>query len=100
MSAPISIETAIMLMADIYKFSCVGGNAHIVTDDGNVEDEHIRWCLDVALIENMHEAGADQLLAERAALEYLLTIPLEDRESAYELLWDRHEPACAAKGEG
>lgn len=30
----------------------VGGNLHIVLDDGNVEDSHVRFCLDRA-----HEAG-------------------------------------------
>jgi len=27
-------------------YSCVGGALHIVLDDGNIEDDNIKWCLD------------------------------------------------------
>ena len=36
----------------IYKnYSCVGGALHIVLDDGNIENEHIRWCLNNSICE-------------------------------------------------
>jgi len=55
------------LVDAVYEFSGVGGNAHIVTDDVNLEDENIRWCLDVAIPENINNASDEQLSAEKSA---------------------------------
>jgi hypothetical protein len=29
--------------------NAAGGKLHIVLDDGNIKDEHIKWCIDYAL---------------------------------------------------
>ena len=77
------------------------GPAHIVVDDLNLEDEHIRWCLgltkaalshnpldlqepaeDVALMDEMVWYGdhaPDELRATVAVLEALLAIPEAER---------------------
>ena len=78
-------KAAAALVAKVYEFSCVGGNAHIVVDDWNLEDDHIRWCLDEALKTNVHEADAEQLAAERACLEALLALTDDERASAMAL---------------
>ena len=38
-------ERTIELIKEIYKFYPSGGALHIVLDDGNFEDHHIKWCL-------------------------------------------------------
>lgn len=68
------------LVQRIYEFSCVGGNAHIVTDDWNLEDHNIDWCLNNT--ENIHEAGPEQLAAERECLLFLRGMTMDERYSA------------------
>lgn len=78
-------KTAAALVAKVYEYSLVGGNAHIVVDDWNLEDDNIRWCLDTALAENVHEADDEQLAAERVCLEALLALTPPERASAMAL---------------
>lgn len=78
-------RTAAELVRKVYEFSPVGGNCHIVTDDWNLEDENIRWCLDTALVANHAKAAADQIAAERACLEALLNLTEAGRASALAL---------------
>lgn len=78
-------RAAAALVAKVYEFSMVGGNAHIVVDDWNLEDHNIRWCLDTALVENFHEASDEQLSAERGCLEALLALNPAERASAMAL---------------
>lgn len=78
-------QAAAALVAKVYEFSMVGGNAHIVVDDWNLEDSHIRWCLDTALTENAHEAGKEQIAAEKACLEALLALNPAERASVMAL---------------
>lgn len=33
------------------KYSCVGGELHLVLDNFNIEDHHIQWCLDNSIVE-------------------------------------------------
>lgn len=66
----------------VFECSCVGGNAHIVVDDWNVDDEAINYCLRDSLPLNIHEADAEQLAVEREALERLLALTYEERLSA------------------
>lgn len=75
-------KEAAALVNRVYDFSIVGGNAHIVVDDWNLEDNNIRWCLDTALTENHHEACTEQLIAERDCLEALLALSENERASA------------------
>lgn len=78
-------QAAAALVARVYEFSMSGGNAHIVVDDWNLEDSDIRWCLDTALVENVHKASDEQLAAERACLEALLALNPDERASAMAL---------------
>ena len=45
LTEPLYQET-IELIKEIYKKHPVGGELHIVLDDGNVENHHIQWCID------------------------------------------------------
>jgi len=38
-------------------YNCVGGELHLVLDNGNIEDDNIQWCLDnsIAKITNEDE---------------------------------------------
>ncbi len=53
----------------------VGGHLHIVLDDGNVEDHHVQWYLDLAKEEGCHTC---ETLATR-----LLELSEEERQSLY-----------------
>ena len=37
------------------KYNCVGGELHIVLDDGNIEDSNINWCLNNSIIKISNE---------------------------------------------
>lgn len=66
----------------VYEYSSVGGNAHIVLDDWNLDDHNIRWCIDVAIAENSDGDPDEQLAVEREALERLLALTHGERVSA------------------
>lgn len=70
------------LVQAIYDWSGVGGNAHVVVDDWNLDDENIDYCLNKGLEANVHEAGEEQLAVERAALLALKELTLDERHSA------------------
>lgn len=40
-----SVSLAVTLLRRLDELEPVGGVAHIVADDWNLEDEHIAWCL-------------------------------------------------------
>ena len=67
------------LIDTIYTYSGVGSNCHIVLDDYNVEDDSIRWVLDDAISENLHESTDHQLTVERECMELLLILPVAAR---------------------
>jgi hypothetical protein len=70
------LKSAIRL---VYSYSGVGGGLHIVLDDGNVEDHHIKWCIEEAI---PTYPWADTI-GQRACMEcarLLLETPLEDRK--------------------
>lgn len=74
------------LAAKVYEFSAVGGNAHIVLDDWNIEDGHIRWCLDNALPENFHESSEAEIAATRECLDAFAAMSIPERASALAIL--------------
>ena len=49
-----TIPEVIPLVQDIYARNGVGCCLHIVVDDGNVQDSHVRFCLEQA-VEQGHE---------------------------------------------
>lgn len=47
---------------EVYANHGAGGNLHIVLDDENIEDEHIRFCLDLPDITPQEKECAEMLL--------------------------------------
>jgi hypothetical protein len=62
-------EIAAELMRKLYEIdgNSVGGNCHIVTDDGNIESENIDYCIESA-IKNSLDLSIE---ARKASLEFL-----------------------------
>jgi hypothetical protein len=79
------VRLAAKLIADVYEFSCVGGNLHIAIDDWNLDDEDLDFCHDAIRKIDVHEAPPDQLNAEWAALIALRDLTEEGRASALAL---------------
>lgn len=77
-----STVAAAAAISKVFEYSCVGGNAHVVIDDWNVEDWNINAALRDWLPENVHDADDAQLEAEREALERLLALSYDERVSA------------------
>ena len=57
------------VIAQIYARNGVGGALHIVLDDGNTEDHHIKWC-----IENMHDYPEEEQRLYLRCAELLMLI--------------------------
>lgn len=79
------IEKAKRLIKDVYSIhDCItGGYAHIVLDDGNLSDSNINFCIQLA--ENKEYGGhisEEGRLACLECLKFLLTLSVEDRETA------------------
>ena len=67
----------------LYSIDPVGGLLHIVTDDDNVEDYHIKWCLDECYKHpEREEAEIGKLLCTE-----LLKLPIEQRRLVVQLWW-------------
>ena len=79
------------VIAQIYKINGVGGALHIVLDDGNTEDDNIKWC-----IENMHDYPEEeqQLYFRCADLLLLIKNPrsrYRKIEKAFDKIYGRGE---------
>ena len=59
---------------------CTGGLLHIVTDDGNLEDCHIKWCLEEC---EKHPEREESEIGKLICKE-LLNLPMEQRRLVYE----------------
>jgi len=55
------------------------GPAHIVWEDGNMEDHHIQWCLD-HFDKYVRDFSDEEMAPVRRSLEQLLEVPELDRE--------------------
>lgn len=73
---------AAKLIEEVFEYSDVGGNAHVVIDDWNVSNDTIDWCLNVGIPGNVHEAGIEQLAIEYKCLQFLLELNYDERVSA------------------
>ncbi len=62
-------DETILLIKEIYKIDEAGGALHIVLDDGNIENHHIRWCLENS-IEKIKDIK-EKLLFEKCAKNLL-----------------------------
>lgn len=67
------LKTAIVA---VYGCSSVGGALHIVLDDENIEDHHIRWCVDECIPKEPEDTQA----IYRECARLLLETPLKLRE--------------------
>lgn len=89
------IRRASELCRQLYEFSCVGGNCHIVTDDWNLEDHHIAFCVDQVAAGGWfdertgetHNDDPAQLAVEKELLNLLLPMSIAERASAL-AMWD------------
>lgn len=43
-----TVPEVLPLVRGYYSKNPVGGNLHVVLDDGNVDDSHVRFCIDQA----------------------------------------------------
>ena len=68
-----------VLMNAIYLRARAGGALHIVLDDGNTEDEFIKWCMENSIAELVGKREHD--IYYRCA-ELLLAMPERDRLDA------------------
>jgi hypothetical protein len=77
------VEEVITLINKLYKTESAGGMLHVVVDDGNLEDEHIEWCIDYCnLPENVDRL--DKNLCLHIAYK-MLELTYEQRVTAYYL---------------
>lgn len=76
------VLAVVSLIEYIYSYSDTGGNAHVILDDWNLEDEYIMRCIDVALVENIYESSKTQLEIEKQCLEKFLSLSMDERASA------------------
>lgn len=81
------IKAVAQMIVDIYKFAPGGGLVHIVTDDGNVEDENLKWCLDVAIPENHFAFTTEQVELQRQFLLAMQKLTEDERYAAVDLAW-------------
>jgi hypothetical protein len=76
----VSAREVILAVAEVYKFSAVGGNLHIAIDDLNLNDDALDSC-ERTIAENLHEASAEQLQAEKHCLSLLRQLTESERET-------------------
>ena len=84
------VARCVELLAIVYRESCVGGNCHIVSDDGNLWDDSIQWCLDNSIRHNEHQMSEQGNLAAKQAMELMLTLSMRSRGRVY----DRYNEYC------
>lgn len=84
-----SVLRAAKLIEQVYEFSCVGGNLHIVLDDWNIEDNNVEFCIR-AITENKFNNTPEQLAIENECALLLRGMRMEERCSAlglYDKFW-------------
>lgn len=60
-----------------------GGSLHIVLDDGNIQKEHVKWCLERAQAHGDEEG------------ERLAKLLLEASETQRQKLWENYSSYCS-----
>ena len=75
------VEIVVSLIKELYKSELAGGMLHIIVDDGNVEDEHIKWCIDYCNQAENNERSDKALCLEIA--NKMLHLNYEQRILAY-----------------
>jgi hypothetical protein len=74
------------LVKQLYEFTGAGGNCHIVTDDWNLEDHSIEFCLNEVsnggfADEYGYIDSPEQLKVEREILDLMKSMSLDERAS-------------------
>jgi len=82
----VNLEKLCELIQNYYIYNSVGGNLHIVLDDGNLEDHHIEYCLKTLVSEKKDEEA-------KVIGESLLNIPYDTRKKLYSNSWEYKDPA-------
>ncbi len=72
-----AVIDAVNSIEDLYKEHALGGRLHIVTDDWNVEDEHLEWC---------KEQGLNDI--EQRCFQLLKPLCIKERASAL-AIWEK-----------
>lgn len=70
-----TIDSVLKKAREFYEYYPTGGNLHIVLDDGNIEEDHVRWCVDLA--NNEKDLAAADLGMD------LLCLTANDRHTVY-----------------
>jgi hypothetical protein len=83
---PVTKELVLELASKWYDKFGVGGFLHIVLDDGNLEDDDIKWCIKKGwkLAVFKEHLTTDDRWEGVALGEALLELSMEDREWIYE----------------
>ena len=76
------------LLRALYDRHAAGGWAHIVTDDWNIEDEHIVWCLENAMPDGW---PLDAWTLADPVLHAMKALTMDERASALALFWGMWE---------
>lgn len=87
------MEEVLGLITELYSTDSggVGGYGHIVFDDGNLEDEHVKWCIQEAKKGEDIDYSEETRLASLKALEATLLLSETERHQVYNLFWNDSE---------
>jgi hypothetical protein len=85
-----NIDRAVSLTNELYKYHPCGGPLHIVTDDGNLENDNIRYCWDeLFLIRPTCAYARETRELGREILKLLARMNYADRIRYYSKLWNQ-----------
>lgn len=84
---PIEQLRVLSLWHDLYSWAPTGGFMHFVTDDGNLDDEDIQWCLDKCLRMERDDVTVEEAVVGSSLALSLLAVSREDREMIYANYW-------------
>lgn len=76
--AAAAIERAVELIRTVYLTESAGGPLHIVTDDGNIDDHHVKWAAD-HLDSLLCELDGELVAVVREVVPLLVGMPVADR---------------------
>lgn len=93
-SGPEPYRDIVSMVEQVYEFSSRGGCLHIALEDGNLEDEHIQYCLDSCLEhwsvkEMAGESGEQYVDLVRRLGTRLLELDEDLRCDLYDSHWKR-----------
>ncbi len=79
-----NVQSAAAYCSQLYDLDSVGGHAHIVSDDWNLEDEHVDFCIE-ACKNNTNNKTTKQRIIENEFLQIMKKLTIEERASALAL---------------